>query len=129
MLGDSWTRNKLISFILLSLIFLIVRLIRCNRLKQAIDTKNIVMTSGTIVLAISLAIRLFDNKVTELLKEDIISLGIGVLLQIFSSFENSEIQKDIIFVWERIFPKNNKNPPSSPPSSTVGNTHQTSSRP
>jgi hypothetical protein len=129
MLGDSWTQNKLISFVGLSLILFVVRFRRCNRLKLEIDPKNIAMTSGTFVLAISLAVRLFDAKVTELLKEDIISLGIGVLLQIFSSFENSEIQQDIIFLWNKIFSKNNKKPPSSPPSNASGNPTQTSSRP
>ncbi|BDA76456.1 hypothetical protein CAL7716_106220 (plasmid) [Calothrix sp. PCC 7716] len=128
MLGDSWTRNKLISFIALSLILFVVRMSRCNGLRIDSDPKNITMTSGTFVLAISLAIRLFDTKVTDLLKEDIISLGIGVLLQIFSSFENSEVQKDIIFLWNKISSKNNKKPPSSP-SNTSGSPPQASSRP
>jgi hypothetical protein len=129
MLGDSWTLNKLIAFVVLSFILFVVRFSRCQCLRLEKDPKNIAMTSGTFVLAISLAIRVFDTKVTELLKEDIISLGIGVLLQIFSSFENSEVQKDIIFLWNKISLKNNKKPPSSPPSNASSNPTQTSSRP
>ncbi|MEO0837437.1 MAG: hypothetical protein AAF063_00845 [Cyanobacteria bacterium J06643_5] len=87
------------------------------------------MTSGTFVLAVSLAIRIFDKKVIELLKEDIISLGIGVIIQIFSSFENKEVQKDITFLWDKICSKKNNNPPPSPPPNTSTNQHQSSSRP
>lgn len=129
MLGDSWTRNKLIALIVLSLIIFVVRFRRCKRLKLETDTKNIAMTSGTFVLAVSLAIRIFDKKVIELLKEDIISLGIGVIIQIFSSFENKEVQKDITFLWDKICSKKNNNPPPSPPPNTSTNQHQSSSRP
>lgn len=105
-----WLSLKFIS-IIAGISFLVI--IRSVRKRALIDTKDLVSVSmavSGIVLAISLLARsLTSNEVLEVLKEDIVALGLGALAQGLASIDD-EFKQDCLYLWSRI---RSRQPPSS----------------
>ncbi len=92
---------------LILIISFAICLIRSFRLKKLVNSRDFLDTAinvGTIILAVSLLIRVFsEQQVKELLKDDAISLFIGAGAQIFLSLENKEIRQDFVYLFGMIF--------------------------
>ena len=95
---------KIALILIISFSICLIRSFRCQKLVNSRDFLDAAINVATVVLAVSLLIRVFrEQEVTELLQDDAISLFIGAGAQIFLSLENHEIRKDFVYLFRRIF--------------------------
>ena len=95
---------KIAIILIASFAICLIRSFRCKKLVNSRDFLDTAINVGTVILAVSLLIRVFrEEQIKELLKDDAISLFIGAGAQIFLSLENQEIRKDFVYLFERIF--------------------------
>lgn len=98
---------KIAIILITSLAICLIRSFRLKKLVNSRDFLDAAINVGTVVLAVSLLIRVFrEEQIKELLKDDAISLFIGAGAQIFLSLENKEIRKDFVYLFENLFKKN-----------------------
>ncbi len=95
---------KIAIILIISFAICLIRSFRCKKLVNSRDFLDTAINVGTVILAVSLLIRVFrEDQIKELLKDDAISLFIGAGAQIFLSLENKEIRKDFVYLFESIF--------------------------
>lgn len=95
---------KIALILIISFAICLVRSFRRKKLVNSRDFLDTAINIGTIILAISLLIRVFrEAEVKILLKDDAISLFIGAGAQIFLSLENKDIRQDFVYLFQKCF--------------------------
>lgn len=91
------TRTKLAAYSCLTFVLFVIRCFRKKNFVDIAEVWDIIVSCGGTVLAISLLIKAFDPQIAELLKEDIIALGIASIAQLIASI-SLEVKSDLCFL-------------------------------